>query len=279
MERRHNPYAPGAGLQPPELAGRNRLIEDAAIDMDRLVGGRPTKGMILLGLRGVGKTVVLNRLHHMADEKGIYTAKIEAPEGGTLPQLLAPELRRILYGLDLQTATGGRLRQAVSALRNFVGAFKVKVGDIEFGIEAAPGLADTGNLEQDLPDLVEAVAEAAKARDGVLSLLSSGVGISGLECRARQPYPPSRRRTSDAKRHRSSRCELLPCAFRPPDIPAAEISPCDGATRSRTVQDRRHCSNTRRQSSSCCHYPTAAHRQRHGLEPETRRNCFHGADV
>ena len=94
MERRHNPYAPGAGLQPPELAGRDRLIEDVAIDMDRLLDRRPTKGMMLLGLRGVGKTVLLNRLHHMADEKGIHTAKIEAPEGGTLPQLLAPELRR-----------------------------------------------------------------------------------------------------------------------------------------------------------------------------------------
>jgi Cdc6-like AAA superfamily ATPase len=89
MERRHNPYAPGAGLQPPELAGRDKLIEDAAIDMDRLLDRRPTKGMMLLGLRGVGKTVVLNRLHHMANEKGIHTAKIEAPEGGTMLSLAA----------------------------------------------------------------------------------------------------------------------------------------------------------------------------------------------
>ena len=170
MERRHNPYAPGAGLQPPELAGRDKLIEDAATDLDRLLDRRPTKGMLLLGLRGVGKTVLLNRLHHMADDKGIHTAKIEAPEGGTLPQLLAPEFRRILYGLDLQTAAGGRLRQAVSALRNFVGAFKVKVGDIEFGIEPAPGRADTGNLEHDLPDLIEAVAEAAKERNSAIGL-------------------------------------------------------------------------------------------------------------
>ena len=83
---RHNPYAPGAGLQPPELAGRDKLIEDAATDLDRLLDSRPAKGMLLLGLRGVGKTVLLNRLHHMADDKGIHTAKIEAPEGGTLPE-------------------------------------------------------------------------------------------------------------------------------------------------------------------------------------------------
>lgn len=92
----HNPYAPGAGLQPPELAGRDRLIEDAAIDMDRLLDRRPTKGIVLLGLRGVGKTVLLNRLHHMVDEKGIHTAKIEAPEGGTLPQLLGIICRRLI---------------------------------------------------------------------------------------------------------------------------------------------------------------------------------------
>jgi hypothetical protein len=58
----------------------------------------------------------------------------------------------------------------VSALRNFVGAFKVKVGDIEFGMEPAPGRADTGNLEQDLPDLIKAVAEAAKERDSAIGL-------------------------------------------------------------------------------------------------------------
>jgi Cdc6-like AAA superfamily ATPase len=61
MDRRNNPYAPGAGLQPPELAGRDRLLADAKIDIDRLLGKRPIKGMMLLGLRGVGKTVLLNR--------------------------------------------------------------------------------------------------------------------------------------------------------------------------------------------------------------------------
>ncbi|MBS0417165.1 MAG: ATP-binding protein [Proteobacteria bacterium] len=170
MDRRTNPYAPGAGLQPPELAGRDRFIEDAAIDMDRLLDGRPNRGMLLLGLRGAGKTVLLNRLYQMATARGIHTAKIEAPEGGTLPQLLAPELRRILYGLDLKTAAGSRLRQAVSVLRNFVGAFKVKAGEIEFGIEPAPGRADTGSLEHDLPDLFAAVAEAANERHSAIIL-------------------------------------------------------------------------------------------------------------
>jgi hypothetical protein len=170
MDRRNNPYAPGAGLQPPELAGRDRLIEDSTTDMDRLLAKRPVKGMMLLGLRGVGKTVLLNRLYGIAEEKRIHTGKIEAPEGGALPQLLVPELRRILYALDLQAAAGHQLRRAAGALRNFVRAFKVKAGDFEFGIEPSPGRADTGNLEQDLPELLVAVAEAARQRDSAIAL-------------------------------------------------------------------------------------------------------------
>ena len=170
MDRRNNPYAPGAGLQPPELAGRDRLIEDVTIDMDRVLRRRPTKGLILLGLRGVGKTVLLNRLRAFADDKGFETAKIEAPEGGALPDLLAPELRRILYSLDLRQAGGRHLRRAVNVLRGFANAFKLKIGDIEFSVETAPGEGDSGNLEQDLPPLLIAVAEAAAERHSAVGL-------------------------------------------------------------------------------------------------------------
>ena len=170
MDRRKNPYAPGAGLQPPELAGRDKLLEEATIDMDRVLDKRPAKGMMILGLRGVGKTVLLNRLYGLAEEKGIRAAKVEAPEGGMLPQLLAPELRQVLYSLDLKAATGHKLHRAASVLRNFVSVFKVKVGDIEIDIDPARGEADTGNLEQDLPDLLVAVCEAAKERNVALGL-------------------------------------------------------------------------------------------------------------
>ena len=170
MDRRNHPYAPGAGLQPPELAGRDRLIEDVTIDLDRVLARRPTKGLVLLGLRGVGKTVLLNRLRALADDKGFETTKIEAPEGGALPELLAPELRRILYALDLRKAGGRHLRRAVNVLRGFANAFKVKIGDIEFSVEPAPGAGDSGNLEQDLPHLLMAVAEAAAERRSAVGL-------------------------------------------------------------------------------------------------------------
>jgi hypothetical protein len=170
MDRRRNPYAPGAGLQPPELAGRDALIETATIDMERALAGRPTRAMMLLGLRGVGKTVLLNRLLAIAVDKGFQTAKIEAPEGGALPELLTRELRRILYALDLRAATGHKLRQAVSVLRSFASAFKITLGDAAFGIDLTPGLADTGRLQQDLPDLLIAVAEAAAERKAAIGL-------------------------------------------------------------------------------------------------------------
>jgi hypothetical protein len=164
MDRRRNPFAPGAGLQPPELAGRDRLIEEARIDMERLLAGRPVKSFMLLGLRGVGKTVLMNRLVDIAEGLGFVTAKIEAPEGGRLPQMLAPELRRILYTLDLKASAGAKMREAAATLRNFVSVFKVSLGDLAFGIDPSPGRADTGELQRDLPDLLVAIAEAARDR-------------------------------------------------------------------------------------------------------------------
>lgn len=168
MDRRTNPYNPGAGVQPPELAGRDALLEDATIDMERILAGRPANGLMLLGLRGVGKTVLLNRLYKIAGELGFQTAKIEAPEGGVLPRLLIPELRRILHILDLKAASGAKVREAMSAVRNFVGVFKISSGDMEFSLEPSPGVADTGNLQQDLPALIIAVAEAAAEKKSAI---------------------------------------------------------------------------------------------------------------
>lgn len=170
MDRRRNPFVPGAGLQPPELAGRDRLLTDASIDMDRILAGRPAKGLILLGLRGVGKTVLLNRLLALADDKGFRTPRIEAPEGSSLPELLTPELRRTIYALDLRQAATHRLRRAASVLANFAKAFRVGVGDLELSVDLAPGEGDTGNLEQDLPRLLVAMAEAAADRRTAVGL-------------------------------------------------------------------------------------------------------------
>jgi hypothetical protein len=175
MDRQRNPYAPGAGLQPPELAGRDDLLKNAAVDMDRLRARKPVRGMVILGLRGVGKTVLLNRLKDMADRKGFRTGKMEAPENGALPRLLVPELRKILYSLDLKASASHKIRQAMGVLRNFVGAFHIKMGDVEFGLKPSPGTADTGDLVHDLPDLLVSVAEAAAEAKSAIGLFMDEV--------------------------------------------------------------------------------------------------------
>src|SRR5208283_2314486 len=88
-----NPFAPGAGTPPPELAGRDDTRKMARIAIQRARIGRPTKSLLMVGLRGVGKTVLLDRMRSDASGEGIQTLRVEAPEKRSLPALLAPELR------------------------------------------------------------------------------------------------------------------------------------------------------------------------------------------
>lgn len=166
MDPRRNPYAPGAGAPPPELAGRDALIEKAAIALDRIRSGRHDKSMILVGLRGVGKTVLLNRVQLDAEERGIHGMRLEAPEDRSLPGILAPAMRTALLKLDRARAATAVGKKAMRALAGFVGAMKIKYGDVEVGLEIEPekGLADSGDLDVDLTDLLVAVGEAARER-------------------------------------------------------------------------------------------------------------------
>ncbi|HVA63649.1 MAG TPA: ATP-binding protein [Terriglobales bacterium] len=185
MDRRNNPYAPGAGINPPELAGRDQLLEDAGMAMDRILGHRSARGMLLLGLRGVGKTVLLNHLKGSAEDKRLHAVKLEAPEEGELAKRLGPALKAVLYQLQPVASAGDKARRALSVLRNFLATFKVSYGEIGITLEPAPGKAESGNLEQDLPDLLLAVAEAAADRHSGLVLLIDEVQyLSGEELAA-----------------------------------------------------------------------------------------------
>ena len=165
MDPIRNPYAPGAGTQPPELAGRDELREAARIGLERTILGRPAKSLLMVGLRGVGKTVLLDVIREEAEAMGIYAIRIEAPENRSLPSILAPQLRVVLLKLSNREAARRLAQRALSALAGFVGALKVKYHDIEVGLdfEPEPGLADNGDLETDLVELFEAVGAAAKA--------------------------------------------------------------------------------------------------------------------
>ncbi|HWJ33919.1 MAG TPA: ATP-binding protein [Steroidobacteraceae bacterium] len=166
MDPRRNPYAPGAGAPPPELAGRDALIERAAVALDRIREGRHDKSLILVGLRGVGKTVLLNRIQIDAEARGIHGVRLEAPEDRSLPGILAPSMRAALLKLDRMKAATAGGKKALRALAGFIGAMKVKFGDVEVGVDVEPekGLADTGDLDVDLTDLLLTVGAAARER-------------------------------------------------------------------------------------------------------------------
>lgn len=166
MNPRINPYAPGAGFPPPELSGRDEIIERAAVALDRIRGGHAARSFVFYGLRGVGKTVLLNKIRLDAEARGFAAVSVEAPEGRSLPAILAPALRAALLRLSRGEALRDKLAQAMNALGSFVASVKVKYGDIEVGIgtRADAGIADSGELELDLADLCVAIGEAAKER-------------------------------------------------------------------------------------------------------------------
>lgn len=165
-----NPFAPGAGFQPPELAGRDELRETVRVALARIRLGRPAKSILMVGLRGVGKTVLLDRLRTDAEATGLHTLRVEAPEGRSLPAIIAPQLRLALLKLSRNEKAAALARRALRGLAGFAKALKVKYGDIEIGFdsEPEPGLADNGDLEQDLQALLEAAGEAAQKADTAL---------------------------------------------------------------------------------------------------------------
>ena len=172
MDPRQNPYSPGAGTPPPELAGRDDLIERAAVALDRIRTGKSARSFILYGLRGVGKTVLLNRIRLDAEARGIASVRMEAPEERSLPALLVPALRSALLRLSRGEALRDNLLRGMRALASFTKALKVKYQDIQFSIEADPeiGLADSSDLDTDLADLLEALGRAAGERATALVL-------------------------------------------------------------------------------------------------------------
>ena len=135
MDPIRNPYAPGAGTQPPELAGRDEVRETARIVLGRTRIGRPSKGLLMVGLRGVGKTVLLDRIREDADANGIHTLRIEAPEGRSLPSILVPQLRVVLLRLSNKEAARHLAQRALRGLARFIGAIKFKYHDLEVALD------------------------------------------------------------------------------------------------------------------------------------------------
>ncbi len=172
MDPLHNPYVPGAGTPPPELSGRSELLHRAKTALTRVKMNRAEKSVIMVGLRGVGKTVLLNEFRRFAELQGIKPCRIEAHDGKTLPELLIPQLRRVLLELDRLESLSEQVKRALRVLKSFMNGIKVKTGEVEISLEidAETGAADSGDIEADLPELLVAVARAAQARGTALAL-------------------------------------------------------------------------------------------------------------
>lgn len=166
-----NPFSPGAGARPPALVGRDEIVHSARVALKRVAAGRHAKSLLLLGLRGVGKTVLLVRIGEIAEEEGFLATLIEAPEERSLAGLIVPRLRALLYKLSAVEKARTLANQALAALRNFASAFKVAYAEFEVGVEPHPGLAASGDLETDLTELFLLVAEAARVADKPVAIL------------------------------------------------------------------------------------------------------------
>lgn len=173
MDPIKNPFSPGAGSPPPELVGRDPILEQARILLGRIKERRPEKSMLLTGLRGVGKTVLLNEIERLAKGAGYRTISIEAHEDKPLGPLIATHLRSLLYDLDRMAGAGDKVKRGLMVLRSFISGLKITVGDVTLGLDIDPeaGSADSGDIEIDLPNLFVAVGEAAEERQSAVAVL------------------------------------------------------------------------------------------------------------
>src|SRR5580658_9006716 len=129
MDRKKNPYAPGAGTPPPELTGRDRILEDVDVVLARVISGRPSQGMFLTGLRGVGKTVLLNEFLKIAEREGYIADFIEAPEDRAVAELLAQSLRQSLLKISVLEKAKDLAARALGVLKSF--SLSMKIGEVE----------------------------------------------------------------------------------------------------------------------------------------------------
>ncbi len=169
-----NPFSPGAGSPPPELAGRTAILEKAKIALARIKQRRPEKSFLFVGLRGVGKTVLLRQVEGLAKEMGYVSIFIEAPENKPLVASLVPSIRELLYCLDFKERISAEVKRGFRVLRSFANGLKLKYQDIELSlvdVDPETGTADSGDLEYDLPSLFEVIAEAAASRQTGVAII------------------------------------------------------------------------------------------------------------
>jgi len=164
-----NPYAPGAGTRPPALVGRDALLDASDLKLQRAVAGLAENPMMLVGLRGVGKTVLLNAFVDVAEARGLPVARGEITDTDGFPAMVARMARSTLYALSLGERVRGRTARALGVVK----AFSLKIpGAVEVDVELDPvrGRADSGDLAADLTDLFDELGRASREHDKAVVL-------------------------------------------------------------------------------------------------------------
>ncbi len=185
MDRRNNPYSPGAGLRPAALVGRDDQLQDWSVALERIEDARPTRSVVLHGLRGVGKTVLLGEFHQMALDRNWLTIMVEANTGSPFRDSLARALYPVVREL-VRPKAGAKLKKALATFKTF----SVKVdasGMWSFGLDVAPapGRGDSGELETDLGELIKDLGDAAQEQNhGFAILIDEAQDLSRDELRA-----------------------------------------------------------------------------------------------
>src|SRR5674476_751035 len=182
MDERNDPYSPGAGLRPAVLVGRDSELEDWSVALDRIQNARSARSIVLHGLRGVGKTVLLGEFQQRAEDRKWVSVLIEANTGRPLRESLARALYPVLRDL-VRPKAGDKLKTALATFK----AFSVRVdatGAWSFGLDVAParGRGDSGELESDLSELIKDLAEAAQEQNRGLAILIDEAQDLGNDC-------------------------------------------------------------------------------------------------
>ena len=173
MDPIKNPFSPGAGSRPPELVGRDPVLEQARILLGRIKLKRAEKSMLLTGLRGVGKTVLLNEMKRLAVKDGYQIVFIESHENKELVSMLVPHLRSVLFALSRAAGMSDKVKRSWAVFKSFASSLCVTVDNVTIGFEVEPerGSADSGDIEIDLPNLLAAIGEAAEDRGCALAII------------------------------------------------------------------------------------------------------------
>ena len=170
MNKLKNPFTPGAGFLPPELAGRETIIENGEILAERTRLRRAERGLMLIGPRGVGKTSLLKVLAESARKHGVISVIAEIQNDSQGLEELSIKMRAALHELDFASKVKGGVREAFSVLGNFVRKFSINIGSVGVEVELGGGLGESGNLECDLSEVLLSAARAAKTANTAIGL-------------------------------------------------------------------------------------------------------------